>query len=311
MAASEPGTGEPEALTLEARDGYPLAARRYGVEGHTRGQIVVAGATGVPQRFYRRFAIHAAHAGFETTTFDYRGIGLSKRGPLEAQPATFLDWGSKDLAAVIDAVTDSTPAADKPTFLMAHSFGGHAIGMTDNHDRLGAAAVLTCGAGWTGWDPPAERVRLWAMWNVVFPPLVALKGYMPMSMMKMGEDLPLGVYRQWKHWCQFPHYFLDDPAAAELKQRCAEVRTPLLAIASTDDRWAPPRSRDAFLLHAYPAAAIACEDLEPAHYGGEMGHMGYFRAPASPLWDRCLSWFEDPRASAPEPPQVSGQPAAL
>ncbi len=43
-------------LVLTAADGYPISATRYQAKGTLRGQLVMAGATGVPQGFYRRFA---------------------------------------------------------------------------------------------------------------------------------------------------------------------------------------------------------------------------------------------------------------
>ena len=37
----------------------------------------MAGATAVPQKFYRRFAEFARQQGYDTLTLDYRGIGQS------------------------------------------------------------------------------------------------------------------------------------------------------------------------------------------------------------------------------------------
>jgi len=46
-------------LTLVADDGYRLAATRYSAQGNLKGNLIMAGATGVQQRFYRRFAEHS------------------------------------------------------------------------------------------------------------------------------------------------------------------------------------------------------------------------------------------------------------
>ncbi len=289
-------SGQP--IEILASDGVSLAAARFETRGPLRGRIVVAGATGVPQTFYARFASHAANAGFETLTFDYRGIGRSRRGSLAGFDASFVDWARLDFAGAIDAIPDD----GVPLFLVAHSFGGHALGLVSNHARLSGAWVCAVGAGWHGWNPVKERIRLWALWNVVFPPLVRLEGYMPMRMFGMGEDLPLGVYRQWRYWCTFPHYFLDDPAAGELKAACATVRVPILAFTALDDAWAPPRSRDAFLLNAYPNAHIERVDVAPHDHGGAIGHIGYFRKTSKALWDQALTWFERLAAQQDEAP---------
>ena len=72
-----------ERLILAADDGYPITALRYSAAGAPRGHLVVAGAVGVPQRFYRRFAEFAASVGYSTMTLDYRGVGLSAPATLE------------------------------------------------------------------------------------------------------------------------------------------------------------------------------------------------------------------------------------
>jgi predicted alpha/beta hydrolase len=54
----------PEPLLLRTQDGYNINALRYPATGPVRGHLVVAGATGVPQRFYRAFAVYAATQGY-------------------------------------------------------------------------------------------------------------------------------------------------------------------------------------------------------------------------------------------------------
>jgi predicted alpha/beta hydrolase len=279
-----------ERTTLVASDGHRLAATRFPATAPRRGAIVMAGATGVPQTFYARFAAHAANRGFTTLTVDYRGIGQSRPRSLKGFAASFLDWARLDLAAAVAAMADH----EVPLFLVAHSFGGHALGLLPHPERLAGAYVLAAGAGWHGWMAQTERIRVQLLWNVVLPPLVRWKGYLPWSLVGMGEDLPLGVYRQWRRWCRYPHYFLDDPAAHDLREHCARVRIPMVGANALDDSWAPPRSRNAFLLEAYPNADISLVDVDPRELGA-IGHMGYFRRHASPLWDRALDWFIDLR----------------
>ncbi len=58
-----------------------------------------------------------------------------------------------------------------------------------------------------------------------------------------------------------------------------------------DDPWAPPRSRDAFA-SGYRNAALAVRDIAALPGGAPIGHMGYFRAAAQPLWDEMFDWFQ-------------------
>ena len=278
-----------ETVTLQAADGYRLTALRYSAVGTAVGQLVVAGATGVPQRFYRRFAEHAAGQGFTTLTLDYRGIGLSRPATLKGFRMEYLDWARLDLAAAVEAMAEG----GLPLFMVGHSFGGHAFGLLPNHTKVARFYTFATGAGWHGWMPPLERLRVLFMWRVLGPLLTRWKGYLPWRLLGMGEDLPLDVYRQWRRWCQYPRYFFDDPAmrGQRLTERFDAVRTPIVALNALDDHWAPPASRDAFVA-AYRHAECRTVDLHPASLGlTSIGHMGYFRPSARPLWDEVLVWL--------------------
>jgi predicted alpha/beta hydrolase len=112
----------------------------------------------------------------------------------------------------------------------------------------------------------------------------------------MGEDLPLGVFQQWRHWCRYPRYFFEDPAMPQLAAMFAQVRTPIIAVNALDDLWASPKSRNAFM-QAYSSAQVVMQDIDPK-ISGPIGHMGYFRPAAKPLWDKVFSWFDEAVASA-------------
>ena len=87
-------------MIVEALDGYPIATRHYEADD-ARARIVVAGATGVPQGFYRSFAAHAAGRGFDVLTFDYRGVGDSAPDTLRRFRMDYRDWARLDLASVL------------------------------------------------------------------------------------------------------------------------------------------------------------------------------------------------------------------
>jgi predicted alpha/beta hydrolase len=284
-----------EHVVLTAADGYPITAMRYDPAGPTRANLVLAGATGVAQRFYRRFAEFAAAQGYATLTLDYRGIGLSAPTALRGFRMDFLDWGRLDLAAAVDVMRSGT----RPLFVVGHSHGGHAFGMLPNLDAVAGFYTFGTGAGWHGWMPPLERIKVLAMWHLLGPLLTRWKGYLAWSLLGMGEDLPLDFYRQWKRACRYPNYFLGDPDMRYLARGFARVRAPLMAANSIDDRWSPPCSRDAFIV-SYRNAARATLDIDPARLGlCTIGHMGYFRPDAAPLWESALAWLDTHRQGAP------------
>ena len=275
-----------EELNLTAGDGYPLRATLYHAP-QPQARLLIGGATGVPQGFYRRFAEYAAQRGFTTLSVDYRGIGQSKQGSLRGLQMQYMDWAWHDLAAALDHLHQP----DLPTYMVGHSFGGHAFGLLPEHERVAGFFTFGTGAGWHGWMPRLERLRVQLMWNLIGPLIVRSKGYLAWSKLGMGEDLPLGVYQQWKRWCRFPRYFFDDPEQAGMAERFASVRTPIIAANTLDDLWAPPASRDAFMAH-YCNAPYQPRTIDSHAEGlGAVGHMGYFRSSSQPLWNEALNWF--------------------
>lgn len=280
-------------LSLVTNDGFHLAATRYSAQGPLKGNLIMAGATGVQQRFYRRFAEHASQRGFNVLTVDYRGIGESRPKSLKGFEMSYLDWGFRDLAAAVDFMDDGCT----PVYWIGHSFGGHALGLLPNHHKITAAYCFGTGAGWAGWMPKLEALKVRLLWSCILPLIVARKGYMAWSVLGMGDDLPLGVYQDWRRWCAHPHYFFDDPAMAPVARLYAEVRMPCIFANAVDDLWAPPISRDAFI-KGYCNAQLLTRDLRSETEKLPIGHMGYFRPSAMDLWDEALNWFSAQSNSA-------------
>jgi len=284
-------THNPHHQQLIAADGYRLAVLQYQPEGKIKGRLIVAGATGVPQGFYKRFALYAARQSLEVWTLDYRGIGLSKPASLRGFTMNYLDWARLDLAALL---THVKAQGDEPIWMLGHSYGGHAFGLLPGKHQVERFVTFGTGAGWHGWMPPMERLRVQFMWRVLGPLIVRTKGYLAWSLLGMGEDLPQNVFMQWRRWCQWPRYFFDDPELAHLAVEFAEVKIPIRAINATDDKWAPPASRDAFMA-AYQNAELDSLTIDPIDLGmSNIGHMGYFRPQAETLWKQTLDWLTKP-----------------
>jgi predicted alpha/beta hydrolase len=280
-------------MTLSAPDGYPITAIVYSSAQPVRGHVVVAGAVGVPQRFYRACAEFAASSGYSTLTFDYRGIGLSAPTSLAGFEMEYFDWGRLDLAAAVDAMS----TRDVPLYIVAHSFGGHLFGMLPNHERVTAFYTFGTGAGWHGWMSPIERMKVLGMSRLVGPLLTRWRDYLPASVLGLGEDLPLAFYERWREWCRHPNYFFGDASAHYLTKSFDAIRAPIMAANSIDDRWAPPKSRDAFMA-GYRNATRHTLDLDPRALGMRtIGHRGYFKPSATALWRSALDWLANRRTN--------------
>lgn len=275
-------------LKITAKDGYVVTVIKYQASAAFRGRLIIAGATGVPQKFYRRFANFLARNGLEVWTIDYRGIGLSEPESLKGFKMNYLDWARLDLASLVDHVSTNY---DGPIWMVGHSYGGHAFGLIPNSGRITRFVTFATGAGWAGWMPKLEQIRVHILWNIVGPAIVRWKGFLAWSLLGLGEDLPKDVYLQWRRWCKFPHYFFDDPLMSGIEESFAAVTTPIRAINSIDDKWAPPSSRDAFM-KAFKNTKVESVSIDPRKIGmKQIGHMNYFRPEAMSLWEDTLAWL--------------------
>jgi predicted alpha/beta hydrolase len=278
-----------ETNIITTADQYAIHTTRFEPSSAAHSEILVGGATAVPQFFYHRFAKHANAAGFAVTTLDYRGIGKSAPPTLKGFKMNYLDWARQDLVAALEDIHQKN-AVGKPIYMVGHSYGGHAFGLMQNHQLVRKFYTFASGAGWSGYMPLTERLKVELLWKVLGPIITPITGYMPGALIG-GENLPLDVYQQWKKWCSYPNYFFDDASIQHELRLFAEVKTPIAAANADDDLWAPPASRDAFF-KGYKSAPLTVTTIEGSKFSPQgIGHMGYFRRGSERLWDDALAWL--------------------
>lgn len=278
--------------TLLTNDKTTISITEYKI-AEPKASIILAGATGVPMYFYRHFSQAANEQGFSCYCLDYRGIGESAPSSLKGFEVNYLDWAQQDLAALVDYVNEEVAQqSSQAVFYIGHSYGGHALGLLPNTNNIKAAYFLGTGAGWSGYMPFLERIKVEIFWKVLAPILVGVKGYMAWSKLGMGADLPKGVYKQWKRWCQYPRYFFDDPEDSKLETLFHRYTGPINTSNALDDLWAQPASRDAFM-SAYKNANVTSVDLKPSDYDLKgIGHIGYLSPKAKSLWPTIFEFFD-------------------
>lgn len=244
-----------------------------------RAQVVIHGATAVPQRFYREWATHLAERGVAVLTYDYRGIGRSRHGSLAGDAVTMADWIDDAQAAQQWA----TERADGALLVaVGHSFGGQIATTLEP----AADAIVTIGAqgGYVGRYGAPRRQWLTLVMRGLIPGLTAAFGHLP-GWAGLGEDLPAGVARQWARWCTDPEYLLSE--LPQLRARMASFRGPVYAMSFDDDPFAP-ESNVRWLLDRFESASIEHDRVEVAQLDlPAVGHFGFFRrSAAAELWPR-------------------------
>jgi len=185
-----PPTAAFHTLELAAVDGTPLAARHFAPAGPACGAALIAAAIGVPQTFYEPLATWLAAIGLHALTFDYRGIGLSRRGPLRQLDIDLTGWARLDATAALRALQDRAPGA--PLTWIGHSLGAQIIPFVPDHRELAKIVTIAAGSGYWRENAPPIRRRAWLLWHAITPPLTAVFGYFPGKPLRMVGDLPAG-----------------------------------------------------------------------------------------------------------------------
>jgi predicted alpha/beta hydrolase len=174
---------------------------------NTDSTLIIVPATGVKQTFYQNFAQYFAEQGVTVITFDYHGIGKSLKSSIKKAKTTAEEWGSHNLESVIQfAIKNSQNSS---IYLIGHSIGGQLIGLSPSSFIAKSIFLISAQSGyWKFWSG-LDRYKLWSYWNVLFPVLSQIFGYLPSRSFSKMENLPKGVAMQWSKWCASPNYLFD------------------------------------------------------------------------------------------------------
>lgn len=280
-----------ERLTIPARDGYPLSALLLQPAADPRGAIVLNSGTGIPKEFYRRFGAYAAERGYAVLLYDYRGIGGSRPADLRGFAATMHGWGEQDMSGALAWL--QARFVGLPLFAVGHSVGGQLLGLLPNHRLLSGAAMVTVSTGYWAGMPRWYGLFTLFVWYGLLPASAALLGYLPAKRFRLGEDLPIGVAREWRDWCLRRRYLADFLGKTIERHYYDEFRTPLLWLSFSDDPIATPRNLPV-LQGLYSAAPIDDRRISPAEVGlPTIGHLGFFRSTSRErLWPLPIDFFD-------------------
>ncbi len=281
--------------TVAAGDGFPLSAHTFGDARAARAGVLVVPAMGVEQQYYAAFAHWLAARGYFVVTFDYRGMGHSRRGSLRALKADVRTWAEQDTAAVLAFLRERV--AGKPLLWVGHSLGGQVFGLVPGHEQVRAMVTVAAGSGyWRDYAPGLRRIAP-LLWYVIVPLSLPLFGYFPGRLLRMIGDVPAGVMRQWRSWCLNPDY-LFGVLPSSVRAHYAALNLPLLSLSFADDEYLSRRNIDS--LHGfYAGARREMQYVAPAEAAvPAIGHFGFFRRRfESVLWPRVGDWLDRQVAS--------------
>lgn len=173
---------------------------------------------------------------------------------------------------------------------LGHSFGGHAFGLLPNHYKnFRGMYVFATGAGWRGWMTRRESMRANLLWNAILPALTFFKGYTPRCQCWEWVKICLmGSISSGDNGANIRIIFLMTQFVSE---KCKKICPNKGALLWRQTRWMIcghcQNLRDAFM-QGYTNADLTLLDIPLTASLPKIGHMGYFRASAQPLWGKCL-----------------------
>ncbi|WP_051109495.1 alpha/beta hydrolase family protein [Promicromonospora sukumoe] len=273
-----------EDVSFLAQGGARVAGRWFLPDGDVAGVVAIAPAMAMPMRFYRHTAAWLAERGLAVLTFSYRGSEPDLYGPLRDSAATALDWYHDAEAAAAHARTRAD-AAGVPLTWVGHSFGGQSLGFLADVG-VDRCVMVASGTGWRGKAAPAIRTWSPLLWRVIAPAATAVAGYYPGRRLRILDDLPAGVMRQWGRWCLHPDYLFSEHP--ELRDRFAKVETPVTALWTADDELISPESIR-YWSREFPGTEMELVEMRAADHGlTRIGHSGFFRPKRAVLWEKVL-----------------------
>lgn len=284
---------EGRSVDLICGDAVRLGGHLWTVTGTVRAQAIINPATGVPARYYHRYARFLAQSGIETLTYDYRGIGASRPERLAGCGYRWRHWGERDFEAALTFMADRR---DAPLLVVGHSIGGFLPGFALSAPRL--TRILTVGAQYAWWKEYAEdrRALLFLKWHLVMPLATALCGYFPGKRLGWLEDLPAGVANEWSFRRARMELSYPPAERAAILARFAAVTAPILAVTPFDDDYAPLKAVRRTLTYFRGAASTAVV-LQPQHLAATtVGHFALFHERFLPtFWKGTLEWLLEGR----------------
>lgn len=276
---------EPARVEFPTPDGTQLRGTLF-TPDDPRAIVVISGATGVPERFYRRFASWLAEDnGLACLTYTYRDMHDDSPRAMRRSVASMQDWAITDGQAARDYARSQFP--DLPMWVIGHSLGAM---MLSKQPRLdGITRVITIGSGLVDHrqHPMPYRALVYLFWFLLGPATTRMLGYLPGKTIGLGSTLPARVFWQWRDWCTAgPDGFL---ARTDLpKSDWSRSGAPVRIVGIEDDAICPPVC--AFnLAKAYEGAEIDAVRVNPAEHGvRKLGHFGLFTRAGRPWWPALI-----------------------
>lgn len=268
---------------------FPLAYTKFIPSGEIKKCLLISSATSVPQEFYWKFAQFFAENGIVSYTFDYSGIGRSGSSidGLKTHFGGVKGWGTIDQYKMTEHILSEYPR--HKICLATHSIGGQILGFnTLNHTFEKVVMAASQSASQYAYEG-LETLKVFLFFNVFIRVLTPIFGYYPGSKIKIFENLPGSMAREWQKWGRQKEYMMH---YFDQNSYCFDhVNASIRSYSFSNDKLASKKGVD-WLAKQYKNAIVERIHYEDEVNGQQPVHFGFFKEPfKNALWKPTLNWF--------------------
>lgn len=258
-------------FTINTSEHKVINCSLYHAVGSDKIMIIIS-AVGVLQSFYRKTAEFFQKNQISVITFDYTGIGKSLYGNIKDENSSLVNWGNRDLEAVIKYVIETFP--NHKIILLGHSIGGQLIGLAPSSCMADRIILVASQSGyWKFWKGFA-KIHMWANWYLLVPLLTKGFGYLPSKKISRMESLPKNIAQEWAKWCRSSDYLFSGISCNELY--FDRIKCEITSISIDDDFFAPKKSVE-WLTAKFENASVKRLHFFPENFKAlKIGHFSLF-----------------------------------
>ncbi len=265
---------------------YTLSLTEFSSDSNQNNVVLICSATGVLQGYYSKFASFLSEFGFTVYTFDYSGIGLSKKENLKKFDTTLTNWAINDIESVFKYIQKQHP--NKKINCVCHSIGGQLLGLVPSNNILNSIILVTSQNihhnFWTG----IGKIRTFANYHILIPAVTVAFGYLPSKKIMGMENLPKSVALEFASWGRSKNHVFDIKKEKSIFHH--QITGNIVSYSTENDNFAPKKAVDWMTAKFYNAKSIR-KHLQPKDYGVKnIGHFGFFKSKfKNTIWQEFLS----------------------
>lgn len=253
--------------------GYQVSITKF-TSVEDKNVAIILSATGVLQSYYYKFSQFLQSNNFTVFTFDYGGIGKSKKTPLTKFDTTVSNWATNDIETVFKYVKKQYPTSS--INCVAHSLGGQILGLVPSNKIINNTILVASQTNHFSYWKGFRKARVFVNWFFLFPLFTTFFKYLPSSFFTKMEDLPRGAAKEFSDWSKQKDYYFKLKSDSLLFHR--QISSNLIGYSCTYDKFAPKEAVD-WMVNKYKNAKKTRKHLNPNNYNvKKIGHFGFFRS---------------------------------